>query len=101
MKPKKLLNKQQMPDHSQIASTILEQEDESEAIDKQSRSDNKRGVKVSRIVNNNSSIAPTGGHDMLSKEQLERVKLRENASSLMDPQVQRSREDRKNLHMPT
>lgn len=60
-----MINKQQLQDHSQIASTIFEQEDESEAVDKLSRSDNKRVIKINRVVNNASSNAAS---DMLSKD---------------------------------
>lgn len=60
-----MINKQQLQDHSQIASTIFEQEDESEAVDKLSRSDNKRMIKINRVVNNASSNAAS---DMLSKD---------------------------------
>ncbi|CDW78008.1 protein kinase domain containing protein [Stylonychia lemnae] len=95
VKPKKQIS-QKAQDNSTIQSTILEQENESEAIERLSRGENRKlATKMQRQSNHTA--------ELIEKDKQDRLRIRENAQSMIDSsqQNQRSREDRKNLHMPS
>eukprot|EP00347_Sterkiella_histriomuscorum_P013274 403365346 len=104
IKPKKTLTKQQTNNNNENTiqqQTIVEQEDESEAIERDSKSENRKIIKVIRQQNDDQNHITPVKDSSNSLKYNDRQKLKENAQQIIDGQVQRSRDDRKAYHMPS